>query len=79
MAQPLSRSTLEQVVTAVIELTRLSDLRRTIVGDGDNLAGYLAPRQRGFGHVAMFGGGARRRNRCRSYHLDLDLSHSTGH
>jgi hypothetical protein len=52
MAQPLSRSTLEQVVTAMIELTRLSDLHRTIVAGGDNLAVYLALRQRGFSRVA---------------------------
>lgn len=52
MAQPLSRSNLEQVVTSMIELTRLSDLHRTIVASSDNLEVYLALWQRRFSRVA---------------------------
>jgi len=52
MVQPLSGSNLEQVVTTMIELTRLSDLHRAIVAGSDNLEVYLALRQRGFNRVA---------------------------
>jgi hypothetical protein len=52
MVQPLSGSNLEQVVTTMIELTRLSDLHRAIVAGSDNLEVYLALRRRGFNRVA---------------------------
>jgi hypothetical protein len=52
MVQPLSGSNLEQVVTTMIELTRLSDLHRAIVAGSDNPEVYLALRRRGFNHVA---------------------------
>jgi hypothetical protein len=52
MVQPLSPSNLEQVVTTMIELTRLSDLHRAIVAGSDDLEVYLALRRRGFNRVA---------------------------
>jgi hypothetical protein len=52
MVQLLSGSNLEQVVTTMIELTRLSDLHRAIVAGSDNLEVYLALRRRGFNRVA---------------------------
>jgi hypothetical protein len=42
----------EQVVDAMIELTRLSSLHRAIVTGGDSLELYLALRRRGFIRVA---------------------------
>jgi hypothetical protein len=54
MVQPLSGSNsaffgsnLEQVVTTMIELARLSDLHRAIVAGSNNLEVYLALRRRG--------------------------------
>jgi hypothetical protein len=52
MVQPLSGSNLEQVVTTMIELTRLSDLHRAIVAGSNSLEVYLALRRRGFNRVA---------------------------
>jgi hypothetical protein len=52
MVQPPSGSNLEQIVTTMIELTRLSDLHRAIVAGSDNLEVYLALRRRGFNRVA---------------------------
>ena len=52
MVKPLSGSNLEQVITTMIELTRLSDLHRAIVAGSDNLEVYLALRRRGFNRVA---------------------------
>jgi hypothetical protein len=51
MVQPLSESNLEQVVTTMIELTRLSDLHRAIITGSDYLEVYLALRRRGFNRV----------------------------
>jgi hypothetical protein len=42
----------EQVVGTMIELTRLSNLHRAIVGGSDSLEMYLCLRRRGFFHVA---------------------------
>jgi hypothetical protein len=52
MVKPLSGSNLEQVITTMIELTRLSDLHRAIVAGSDNVEVYLALRRRGFNRVA---------------------------
>ena len=52
MLQPHSVSNREQVVDTMIELTRLSSLRRTIVAGNGSLDLYLALRRRGFMRVA---------------------------
>ena len=52
MGQPHSVSNREQVADTMINLTRLSNLHRTIVGGSDSLELYLALRRRGFIRVA---------------------------
>jgi hypothetical protein len=52
MAQPHAGSNRDQVVDAMIGLTRLSSLHRAIVVGSDGLEFYLALRQRGFLRVA---------------------------
>lgn len=52
MNQPHSGSDREQVVDTMIELTRLSNLHRAIVGGSDRMEMYLALRRRGFIRVA---------------------------
>jgi hypothetical protein len=52
MLQPHSVSNREQVIDTMIELTRLSSLRRTIVVGNGSLDLYLALRRRGFMRVA---------------------------
>ena len=52
MDQPYSVSNREQVVDAMIGLTRLSNLHRAIVAGSDSLELYLALRRRGFIRVA---------------------------
>src|SRR6202007_783575 len=52
MLHPHSVSNREQVVDTMIELTRLSSLRRTIVAGNGSLDLYLALRRRGFMRVA---------------------------
>ena len=52
MLQPHSVSNREQVIDTMIELTRLSSLRRTIVAGNGSLDLYLALRRRGFVRVA---------------------------
>src|SRR5260221_12129921 len=52
MVQPHSASSREQVIDTMIELTRLSNLHRTIVAGSDSLELYLALRRRGFIRVA---------------------------
>ena len=52
MVQPHSVSNREQVIDTMIELTRLSNLHRTIVAGSDSLEIYLALRRRGFVRVA---------------------------
>ena len=47
-----STSSREQVVDTMIDLTRLSNLNRTIVAGHDSLELYLALRRRGFVRVA---------------------------
>jgi hypothetical protein len=52
MVQLHSVSNREQVIDTMIELTRLSNLHRTIVAGSDSLELYLALRRRGFVRVA---------------------------
>jgi hypothetical protein len=52
MVQPHSVSNREQVVDTMIELTRLSNLRRAIIAGSDSMELYLALRRRGFVRVA---------------------------
>jgi hypothetical protein len=52
MLQPHSVSSREQVIDTMIELTRLSSLRRVIVVGNGSLDLYLALRRRGFLRVA---------------------------
>jgi hypothetical protein len=52
MGQPHSGSNREQVIDAMIGLTRLSNLHRAIVAGSDSLELYLALRRRGFVRVA---------------------------
>jgi hypothetical protein len=52
VVQPHSVSDREQVVDTMIELTRLSNLHRTIAAGSDSLELYLALRRRGFMRVA---------------------------
>ncbi len=52
MVQPHSALSREQVIDTMIELTRLSNLHRTIVAGSDSLELYLALRRRGFIRVA---------------------------
>jgi hypothetical protein len=52
MGQPHSVSNREQVAETMINLTRLSNLHRTIVAGNDSLEFYLALRRRGFVRVA---------------------------
>jgi len=52
MFQLHSVSNREQVIDTMIELTRLSNLHRTIVAGSDSLELYLALRRRGFVRVA---------------------------
>jgi hypothetical protein len=52
MVQPHSVSSREQVVETMIELTRLSNLHRTIIAGTDSMELYLALRRRGFIRVA---------------------------
>jgi hypothetical protein len=52
MLQPHSVSNREQVIDTMIELTRLSSLRRTIVVGNGSLDLYLALRRHGFMRVA---------------------------
>jgi len=52
MGQPHFRSNREQVIDAMIELTRLSNLHRAIVAGSDSMELYLALRRRGFIRVA---------------------------
>src|ERR1700759_2913986 len=52
MLQPHSVSNREQVIDTMIELTRLSSLRRTIVAGNGSLELTLALRRRGFVRVA---------------------------
>jgi hypothetical protein len=52
MLQPHSVSNRQQVIDTMIELTRLSSLRRTIVAGNGSLDLYLALRRRGFMRVA---------------------------
>jgi hypothetical protein len=52
MGQPCCGSNREQVADTMIELTRLSNLHRTIVAGSDRMELYLALRRRGFICVA---------------------------
>jgi hypothetical protein len=52
MGQPHCGSNREQVADTMIELTRLSNLHRTIVAGSDRMELYLALRRRGFICVA---------------------------
>jgi hypothetical protein len=52
MDQPHSVSNREQVIDTMIDLTRLSNLHRTIIAGSDSLELYLALRRRGFVRVA---------------------------
>jgi hypothetical protein len=52
MAQPHSASGRGQVLDTMIELTRLSNLHRTIIAGSDSMELYLALRRRGFIRVA---------------------------
>jgi hypothetical protein len=52
MVQPHSVANQEQVVEAMIGLTRLSNLHRAIIGGSESLELYLALRRRGFVRVA---------------------------
>jgi hypothetical protein len=52
MDQPCPIANREQVVDTMIELTRLSQPHRAIVGGSDSLDLYLCLRRRGFLHVA---------------------------
>jgi hypothetical protein len=52
MDQPYSVSNREQVVDAMIGLTRMSNLHRAIIAGSDSLELYLALRRRGFIRVA---------------------------
>jgi hypothetical protein len=52
MAQPCSAADREQIVDAMIGLTRLSNLHRAIVAGGDSTDLYLSLRRRGFTRIA---------------------------
>jgi hypothetical protein len=52
MPQPNSRSSREQIVDTMIDLTRLSNRHRAIIAGADSLELSLALRRRGFYHVA---------------------------
>jgi hypothetical protein len=50
--EPHSTSSREQVVDTMIDLTRLSNLHRTVIAGSDSMELYLALRRRGFIRVA---------------------------
>ena len=52
MVHPHSVPNREQVIDIMVELTRLSELHRTIVAGSDSLELYLALRRRGYIRVA---------------------------
>jgi hypothetical protein len=52
MLQPNSSSCREQIIDAMVDLTRLSNLHRAIIAGSDSLELYLALRRRGFFRIA---------------------------